>query len=459
MNQIAKQNLMEAGSLDAISFFQFLVREGCRLSLMTTEQLESLQVQTVGLLADQFNRWTGGQSSSVPVEAGQRIQQSIFYTVGYYLKSLPDAESALEELKSHPLEKLFQMGKGRIKSMRKEAETLFRTVQGDPFVTDVIAYNDTLAEGLPLFFSSYDEDFEAHDTPASIDYPLSNDKMNLTGVEYIYDYLQKLRLENEFCGLFSSEGIRSLLRGYDRQYRELLFNIYDLILSNAVGHMLLGRNDRSLYDQGLHISEYDRQYLQKELAQLPAERLDALTDEAVSRLCGLLSISDPGLTGYIKMSAVNLKTRLKHALEVNGLHRLFLSVKDEDELSSVQFEDKDAMEPGAFLRLANEIRECRHVSDKLALLRNSSLGMADLADLLDGDCFFGEEYEEVFASLEDVRLALLLKKLPLEPDDLRFMEEENDREWKGILYCWVSKMDPSRKSSIIAIAAGIADQD
>ena len=459
MNQIERQYFKETGSLDAVSFFQFLVREGCRLSLITSEQLESLQYQIVGLLADQFNRRTGGQSSSVPVEAGQRIQQSVFYTVGYYLKSLPDAESALEELKSHPMDKLFQMGKERIESVRKEAEALFLAVQADPFVTDVIAYNDTLAEGLSMFFSSYDADFEAHDTPASIDYPLGNDKMNLTGVEYIFDYLQKLRLENEFCHLFSNEEIHSLLRGYDRQYRELLFNIYDLILTNAVGHMLLGRNDRKLHDQGLYISEYDRQYLQKELAPLPPEKLDALTDEAVSRLCVLLSISDPGLTGYIKTSSVNLKSRLKHALEVNGLHRLFLSAKDADEPSVIQFEDKDPMEPAAFLRLADEIRECRHVSDKLALLRSSSPGMADLADLLDGDCFFGKEYEEVFASLEDVRPALLLKKLPLEPNDMRFMEEENDQEWKSSLYSWLSQIDALRKSSIFTLAAGIADQD
>lgn len=458
MYQIERQYIREAGSMDAISFFQYLVREGSRLSLIAPEQLESLQIQTVGLLAEQFNRWTGGQSSSVPVDTGQQIQQSVFYTVGYYLKSLPDAESAVSELKNRPLKELFQMGRERIERVSKEAEELLRAVQADHFVTDVIAYNDTI-DGLAMFFTSYDADFEAHDSPASIDYPLGNDKMNLTGVEYIYEYLRKLRLENEFCSLFSREEIHSLLRGYDRQYKELLFNIYDLTLTNAVGYALLDRNDRRLHGLSLHLSDYDRRYLQKELSLLPAERLDALVDEAVSRLCNLLSVSDQGLIGYIKASCVNLKSRLKHALGVDGLHRLFLPVKDKDEPSAIRFEDKGAMEQGAFLKLADEIRECRHGSDKIALLRKSSPGMSDLTDLLDGECFFGDEYEEVYASLEDVRLALLLKKLPLEPVDMRFMEEENDREWKSILYSWLSQMEPSRKSAIFALAAVIADQD
>lgn len=452
MNQIEKQYFRDAGSLDAVSFLHYLIKEGSRLSLIASEQLETLQCQIVRLLGDQFNRWTGGQSSSVPIETGQRIQQSIFYTIGYYLKGFPDAESALDELKSHSADELFLKGKERIAAVRKEAESLLRSLQREPFATDVIAYNETLSKGLTMFFSSYDEDFGAHDSPASIDYPLGNDKMNLTGVDYIYDYLWKLSLENEFCSLFSGEEIHSLLRGYDRQYKELLINIYDLTLTNAVGCMLLGRSDT-----GLHISDYDRRYLQKELAPLPAERIDELTDEAVYRLCDLLSISDPDLTRYIKESSVNLKSRLKHALEADGLKRLFLSTIDEDVRSVVRFEDKAALDQEVFRRLADKIRECRHLSDKLALLCKGSPGLADLIGLLEGDCFFGDEYDAVFASLEDIQLALLSKNLPLDPEGLYFLEEENDREWKSSLYSWLSHMAPARKSAILNLADRIAD--
>ena len=50
--------------------------------------------------------------------------------------------------------------------------------------TENYAYNDTVGYGIPLFFKEYKSEFEAHNTPGSIDYPLFQDKMELVGVEY-----------------------------------------------------------------------------------------------------------------------------------------------------------------------------------------------------------------------------------------------------------------------------------
>jgi len=447
MNQIKKRNFRDIGTLDAVSFFHYLIKEGYRLSLISTEQLEALQYQIIGLFSDQLNRWTGGQSSSVLVETGQRIQQSVFYTVGYYLKSLDNTESALEELKSSPLQDLFLQGKKRIEENRAKAEKLLHDIQENCFSTDILAYNDTLAEGLPMFFSSYDLDYEAHETPASIDYPLSNDKMNLTGIDYIYVYLQKLQLENEFCSCFSNEDIHWLLRGYDRQYKELLFNVYDLVLTNAIGCLLLSSNEI-----GLHISDYDRQYLQHELSLLPKMKIDKLADEAAYRLTTIISPSNSQLTDYIKASMINLKSRLKNALEVDGLKLLFLSMEEDPAEANIRFEDKISLDNDHFRRLSDDIRECRYVSDKITLFHKETLSITDLTDLLESDCFFDDEYLELFDSLEDIQLALLIKNLSVNPDDSSFLDEENNQEWKSSLNQFLLQMDPKRKSAILAIA-------
>ena len=423
------QRFKDAHALNAAGYFEFLIKEGARLSLVTAEQLESLQYQLIELLAEQFNRWTGGQSSSVSVETGQRIQQSVFYTIGYHLKSLPDEERAFAELKGGSLRELFLQGKQRIGTVRKEAEALLLELRENRFSTDLRAYNDTLAAGLPMFFSSYDMDYGAHETPASVDYPLGNDKMNLSGIEYIYDYLRKLQMENSFCTYFSNDDIHGLMRNYDRQYRELLFNVYDLVLTNAVGRLLLGRDDMEL-----RISDWDLQYLQSSLSPLPEEQLCQRVDQAIGRLCELLSISDGRLSDYIRSSAANLKSRLNYGLKTGGLRRLFLSSEEAPQEPVILFEDKEKLDDDSFRRLADEIRECRLVSDKIALLRRASTGIADLIDLLEGDCFFGEEYCDVFTSLEDVQLALLKKRLSLDPASADFLEEENRREWQSRLH-------------------------
>lgn len=451
MNHIEKQGLKEIRSLDAASFFHLLVTEGCRLSLISPGQLEALQYQIIELLTEQLNRWTGGQSSSVPVETGQQIQQSVFYTAGYYLKSLPDPECALEALKGNPLKDIFLQGKQLIEINLKEAKELLRSIQGAPLATDVFAYNDTLANGLPMFFTSYDMDYEAHETPASIDYPLSSDNMNQTGIEYIHGYLQKLHLENEFCQSFSNEEIHCLLRGYDRQYKELLFNIYELVLVNAVGSQLLGRNEIDL-----NISCYDRQYLRQSLIPLSALELDQLTDEAVSRLCCKLSNTNALMEKHIKASSARLKSRLKNALETDSLEKLFLSADEDAEEPLLKFEDKTRLDHDSFRRLADDIRDCRFISDKIILLHRSPLGITDLVDLLEGSCFFDDEFYEVFKSLEEIQLALLMKKIPFEPDSSGIFDEESSRDWHRSFHMYLMQMDPMRKSAVDAIADRIA---
>jgi hypothetical protein len=303
-----------------------------------------------------------------------------------------------------------------------------------------------------MFFTSYDPDFEAHETPASIDYPLGNDRMNLTGIDYVQEYMRKLQLENEFCGHFPGEEIRCLLRGYDRQYRELLFNIYNLVFTNAVGCLLLGRDGIDL-----RISDLDRQSLQRGLSPLSANQLDSRVDAAVASLCEKLSAADVKKAQYLRASSVGLKARLKHALETGGLQRLFLSANDGDDEPAILFEDNAALDHDSFLALADEIRECRLVSDKLVLLQREPLGMTDLIDLLEGDCFFGDEYKAVFASLEDIRLALLVKKLPLDPAGAGFLEEESNQEWQNSLNLFLSQIEPGRKTAILSLASRIAD--
>ncbi|MEL7659051.1 MAG: DUF6179 domain-containing protein, partial [Bacillota bacterium] len=323
MNSIEKQQFNIINDLDAASYLNLIVKESYRLSLIDSAKLEKIQYQIVDLLTRLLHRYTNGQSSSVAIETGQKIQQSLLFTIGYYLKSLPDEQASLKTLKENPLPDLYENGKKLIEENLQIAKVQLQSIQDNCLSTDVYAYNDTI-EGLSIFFSSYDVDYGAHETPCSVDYPLSNDKMNLTGIDYISEYLHKLELENEFCNYFSDEEIHSLMRGYDLHYKDLLFNIYELVLTNAIGCLLLGKDEISL-----HIKDYDRQQLHSELSDLSKKELDDWVDQAVSKLCRILMIENAELEKHMKRSALNLKSRLKNALEIKELKYLFLSTQEE----------------------------------------------------------------------------------------------------------------------------------
>jgi hypothetical protein len=447
MNNLEKQHLIKRENLNATYYFQSILQEAYRVKLLTDLELENIQMQSVQLLAKQTERYTGGESSSVKVETAQSILQSIFYCIGIYLKSFSDTDMSIEVLKQKPLSELYQHGKKLIGIQLYNAKQLLCLIQSDSIATDNCAYNGTIQDEIPIFFSAYDANFAAHDTPASIDYPLSNDKMDLVGIEYIYSYLQKLFLENLFCKNFNLNDINCLLRGYDNHYQDLLINIFGLVLTNALGSVLGNKNALQL-----NIKPSDRQYLQLKLANLPKDKLDTVLQDAAMQLCIELKISDILLQKHISDTVMNLSDILKNALENHQLESIFVSFKENSEQPIIKFKDGARITDELFRSIANEIRQCRFVSDKIVIIKREIHSITDLVDILEGSCIFDMEFAEIFQSLGDMELALLLKKLPTHLIDSNLHFTENEKEWQNRLNCFFKEIDLTRRESISALA-------
>jgi hypothetical protein len=60
------------------------------------------------------------------------------------------------------------------------------------------------------------------------------------GIEFIKSYVNTAYIENKFCNYFSAEDIHNLLRSYAKNYQELLLNIYEQILTAALGCIIAG---------------------------------------------------------------------------------------------------------------------------------------------------------------------------------------------------------------------------
>lgn len=359
MNKLVRQTRIKRESLSEEYYFQSVLQEAHSSKLLTDSELEAVQLQSIRLLAERTELYTGGESSSVKIEAAQSILQSAFYTMGIYLKSLPDPDASVGELRRRPLPELFRHGRQLTERKMDDAKGLLRLVREGGLETDHRAYNDTIRTGLESFFSAYDPEFAAHETPGMVDYPLSCDKTELTGIEYICNYLQKLYLENTFCGKFGSNDIEGALRGYDMHYQDLLVNIFDIVLANALGRVLLSKNPL-----GLNIEPEDRRQLREKLEDLPKDRLDAVLEDASSQLCAQLEISDELLREYVSASAIHLSARLKNALENRCLESIFVGIRQKRGQKSVQFVDGKELDGELFRRFVDEIRECRFVSTK-----------------------------------------------------------------------------------------------
>lgn len=108
----------------------------------------------------------------------------------------------------------------------------------------VDAYTLTIDESLPVFMNHYNVIFEAQNTMASIDYPLAIDNIELQGVFYIKQYLERLLIETRFCHFFNHHDLMYVLANFGRichfNYRIELFNIFELMINNAVFSLLSG---------------------------------------------------------------------------------------------------------------------------------------------------------------------------------------------------------------------------
>jgi len=437
--------------LDGSDYLQSLVKAAFRLKLIDESCVERIQLQLLQMLSGHVERYTRGESSSVTVEKAQMLTQSILYGLGVRLKSLSDNREALSAITGRPLSELYEEGMSIIREMIGSAEALLEKARAGRIVTDLEAYNETVDEALPGFFQAYDSDFQAHETAASIDYPLGFDRMDLSGIEYIHIYLQKLNWENHLCSHYSERDLRRLLNGYDRHYSALLVNVFQLVLTNALGSLLAGGSALCLM-----ITGNDRSILQQRLACRCREELSDLMERALEQLFLELGVDEPSFRQYVRDCTDGLAVRLGNAVQSGRLESIFLQLREDDSQDIIYCDGGKKLEDRAFRSLTELIRLCREPSEKIALVSRHIHSRSDLVDLLEAECFQGDEFTVLFSSLGEAELAILIAGLPFNPCDGGICHDEDDREWKSVMAAYLKKLERDRLERIMALSEKIA---
>ena len=443
-NYVEKIPFIKKKNLSAEYFFQSLIMELYHKKLLTKDQMESIKLQTLKVLKEQVGYFTKGQSSSVPVETAEKLMLSIYYVIGIYLKSFSNIDDLIKEIQNGKLESFFNKGKKLAEEKKKEAEKLFKMVKESKVITENYAYNDTINDGISPFFNEYDIEFEGHLIPGSIDYPLCICIDNLAGVEYIYEYLKRLYLENKFCLYFRNDEIEKLLLSYDKKSYHLLINIFELVLTNSIASVLLGKEANSLY-----ISLNDIKFLEDKLYNISDDKLDNILSQAVNKCCSSLNIEDQELIEYINKSIIKLKPVIKDKIQNNKLEKVFIEIND-DFNSKIVFSDNEKMDDELFREIVTEIGECQLVEDKIKIIKSNINSFQDLVDVLEADCLFDNDYMELFKSLSEFEIALLLGCIS--NVDIEYLDIEEEKEWKRELIRYMDKINEEKKKEILSLA-------
>ncbi len=444
---IEKRQIIDSNVLSGEYYFASILEEAYTCGLLNDSDMENVQFQCIELLANKSGEYYAGGSSSIRAELAQSIMKSNLYTVGMYLKSLSDPDYAVSEIKKGRISAMYQKGRELVYRKYRNTKLLYELVQKNKINVLNYSYNATLNDdGIGIFFRSYNQDYEAHESPASIDYQLCNPVNDLAGVEFIQKYLENLFRENEFCRSFAARDIHLLLGGYDKGYKDLLINIFQRVLTAALGSCLLNRKTVKL-----QISQEEIEGLYMVLSEDDLQSLAPRINRAVEKLFADLNITDLSLRTYIEKSLPDIQSNIAHAVNTNTLDKLFASSTDPDISSKIQFYSGIKMDDEKYRELIDELLVCRYSSDKLALIRDKVKAFGDMEDLLLDAELSEEDMFAIFDILADIEIAALIKRHPFNSDIQAEDLSESEQALHLYLKRYIDRFPADRQEDIFQI--------
>lgn len=394
-----------SGNLSKYQYTISLINECVRCEILTKAFLYNVQIKIGEILKDLILKYTKGESSSVTVEKAEKLIIGIWYTIDAYMNTFGNIELAIKTLKEEEISYIYEKGKIILKEDFIHTEKLYKRTLKNQIYTDLTAYKDTLF-GISDFFKFYNLEFEPDEGVADIDYPLAFDDWDVVGLYYIKNYLWNLYLENEICNKFDNDDIHKILKSYGDtykiDYRDLLINIFEMTINNAVFSILCNNNS-------LEISKMDFERLNDSLNKMTKEEVKTLISLSINKI-----IEDYNLGEYEGNYVIRYEENLTN-LTIDALKRdnlinlLVITDKIKNNESQLIIDEESRLEDEKFREIVEEILECDNVYEKVSIINNKINSIKDYIDVLKSNCIFEDEYLILFMSLSNLELSILGK--------------------------------------------------
>jgi len=403
-SNLERISVIEKEKLVGEFYFQSLLEQGFEKGLLTDSDIERLQYDSLNLLTQIVERYNSGDSSSIRVEKAQDIMTSNMFTIGLWLKTFQNPDDAITAIKNEQIAELYQKGRKRIDTMVAASKAVHSKMLTRFVGTKNVFYRATIVDAIKGFFKLYYPDFGAHEIHITADYPTHTLMQKLAGIEFIKAYLDALYQENQFCLYFDPDDVHHLLCGYEENYEELLINIYEPVLTAAVGCVLAGTDARKL-----DITEDGAARLCRLFKGMAKSEILAAIQNAVDALKRVFDFP-PGLELYVQRSCPLIADRIEIAIREGLLNHVFYSPVYPEHLPKLYLSFGEKMDNELYRKVTEEIMQCRITRDRIAIIKQQIHSLADLEDvLLDVDL----SREEILSDLHELsapEIAALSKK-------------------------------------------------
>lgn len=323
MNEIENICIIKKENLDKKNYFKTLIEEAYFNKMLTDDDIANLQIQILQLLDERVYRYNGNDSSSIRKEIMEDIANSNIYTISIYLKTFKNPDEAIKSIKKQGLKIAYQEGRKKIDKMLSTIRVMYIKVKQNKLNIQNNTYNDTIVGGIQGFLKIYDPEFKAQDMKITADYPLYNNLIGkLDGIEFIREYLNSIYLENKFCKKFSEEKIKYLLYGYSHDYKELIINIFEIVLLETIACKLVKRNIQDLIISTSELKEIYELFKDKEEIVIKNTIIKAYEDIIYE-----IQLDNQEFKKYIERNLDTIIGMIINAIRQKTLDKLFITQK------------------------------------------------------------------------------------------------------------------------------------
>lgn len=375
-DSLISRGAIDPSELSGSKYFESLISAATDRGVFSVEAAEKLQYELFELIAMKTEQYNGGFSSSIPTELARSLADGVAYTVGAALKRYATPEAALEALKNEKLSSIYADGKLSVESLLSSVRRMYPILVRTLPDTGNVTYSATVKDGILGFLKKYNPEYEPQETIITADYPTALPFPDLTGVEFIEEYVRRIYNENRFLSHFDAAEIRVLLEHCGQDSGELIFNVFSEVLKCSLGNELCGKNP-------LRPSPCTKSRLCEVFSGLTKAGIYDLLRSAATKLIDLMGLTNKGVCDYIFAALPAISTEIGAAVGLGDASRAFICRRTPTHAAqtvTVSFGNK--MPDEKYRELIDRLEECESFSEKQAVIFEEVKSLGDFTDVV-----------------------------------------------------------------------------
>lgn len=273
-------------------------------------EMEEL-VPIVGKLAEKY---TSHESTSITYEKAEQLMGAVLYCIHELWESSGNAPSLNEKI---PAQRAYEIGAEYVEKKTEEALDLYNRILPEFCHYENKCLYDTFVKGIPEFFKWYDIQFEPQNTILTLDYPILKDISEYTGIDKIFEFIKSIGLEQKFLKLFPAGYVINILSKDNRNWKESMDNICEIVFIHVIGHIMLGKSLTVI-----ELEENDYFYMQEMFEQTALEDIKKHLEAAFEIFIKNYYENDRELLNYLSEYIGGIVARLKNAADNKMLRNM-----------------------------------------------------------------------------------------------------------------------------------------